>query len=294
MQLGATFSQHELTYLKLDIKKAAKEFSSLTFDWVRLACYWNETELKEGIFNFNELDSLVNFFEKTGTKIILTLGMKAPRWPEYYIPDWLIKDLNLTKNSEINLKNKPLLDKTLLFLEKVVNHYKNSKFIKIWQIENEPLDPSGENGWKLSKNFLKEEIDLTRKLDSSRKILINVWANELTKRGVYKDALDLSDIIGFDIYPNCPIKISDSKEKIHGVVNEIKNKGKEFWITELQAEPWEKPFNSKDIIDNFNLSSELEPEILLFWGFEHWLWKKLQGDEEYWQTAKSFLTSTEN
>ena len=311
MKLGASFSHPHLISLNIDPLKAIKEFKSLGLSWIRLGCYWNEIEKEPGKFNFSQLDPLVEFCEKNNIKVVLTVGMKAPRWPEYYLPHRLDKKLNLRQGSSITTKNKYLSDTASNSLKAVVNRYKTSPAIRVWQVENEPMDPSGPNKWEINIDFLEKEISTVRKLDTERKILINLWGNELSKRGVYKKVVRVTDILGLDLYLREPgqdfertktyIGPSDTKKEIRKIIDKIKSQGKQIWITELQAEPWEPgeivtskknppSFLPKHFETNLNYAKEIEPEVTLLWGFEYWYLRKTKGDSRYWNAAKEAIS----
>jgi len=296
----------------IDPIQAIEGYKFLGFTWIRLGCYWNEIERDRGIFSFTVLDQLVRFCEKENIHVLMCVGMKAPRWPEYYIPDWLLKRIDMTNRKRVELTDKDLLGSTLQFLTHCIRHYKKSSAIKIWQVENEPLDPSGEKFWNISSSFLNQEIQRIKEIDPNRKILITVWGNELGKRGVYKEAEILADIIGLDIYPRVPTSIlrlftfytgpSDSRSKIRKITEQILIQGKEFWITELQAEPWEigsgrqirinpPSFHNDDLYRNFEYAKSLSPTAILFWGFEYWYSKKITGDTVLWNSVASLVTA---
>ncbi len=311
MEIGASFSHRHLKWLGHNPLTAIKEFKVLGLKWIRLGCYWDETEKEPGKFSFQVLDPLIKFCEKEKINVILTVGMKAPRYPEYYLPNWLSKKLKLGKLSTIRSDNPLLLNTTLNFIAHTIDHFKNSKAIKIWQVENEPLDQAGKKWWRITPDFLKKEVDLVKQLDPNRKILINQWGNELSKRKLYKETIKLADIMGFDIYLKHPVFIFfnffnsyigplDSKEKIIKITKEIKSKGKDFWLTELQAEPWEvgelsakgdnpPSFMPNDLAKNFEYGKSLDPSVILLWGFEWWYDRKLKGDLRYWNEAQKAI-----
>ena len=316
MKIGASFSHRHLKWLGHDPLVAIKEFKTLGLKWIRLGCYWDEIEEVPGNFSFQDLDPLVKFCEKEKINIVLTVGMKAPRYPEYYLPDWLSKQLKFQRLSRMNPASSLLLDTTLNFITHAVKHFKKNNAVKIWQVENEPLDQSGEKWWSIAPNFLEKEIDLVRRLDPIRKILINQWGNELGKRKLYKETTRLADIVGFDIYLKHPIFVFfnffnryigplDSKEKIARIVQRIKSEGKDFWIVELQAEPWEvgelsakgdnpPSFLPKDFAKNFKYGKSLKPSAILLWGFEWWYDRKLKGDSRYWNEAIKIIPNQSN
>lgn len=310
MQLGASLSHPHLRGLGIDSLRAIKEFRNLGLTWIRLGCYWNEMEKKEGQFTFDEISRLVEYCGTNNIKAVLTVGMKAPRYPEYYLPDWLSEKLKLKNGEVITSKNKTLLNATLKFIEKTVNHFRKSPAIEVWQVENEPLDPSGSNGWKIDFSFLQKEVFLVRKTDLRRKILINLWGNELSERGLYRDARKTADIVGLDLYLHQPgtgfakaskyIGPSDTKDKIKKIIDEIKKHNKKVWIAELQAEPWEPDeivtkkknppsFLPRHFKENINYGIDLNPDVVLLWGFEYWYWKKTNGDLRYWKEARNII-----
>jgi hypothetical protein len=75
-------------------------------------------------------------------------------------------------------------------------------------------------------------------------------------------------------------------------------------ITELQLEPWvpkgkitelsqheiNKSMSLKQFRSNFQFAIELNWQRAYAWGVEWWYWKKLNGDERYWNTAKTLFT----
>jgi len=310
MQLGASFSHRHLKELGFDPRKVIGEFARLGLEWVRLGCYWDEVEPKREEWSLEEVEWLVGFCQKKGVKVVLTVGMKAPRWPEYYIPGWAGETLSLGELAEIDRRNKKLLELALTYLGKVARHFGDDGAVEVWQVENEPLDPSGSNWWRIGADFLEAEVDLVRRVVPSGRIMVNLWGNELTKRKVYRKAMELGDIVGFDLYLRHPAPVSsrlikyigplDSKERIGGVVGEIKEAKKSFWVTELQAEPWEPgeivtekknppSFLPKHLESNLDYVVYFEPEVVLLWGFEFWYRRKQMGDDRYWDEVERVI-----
>ncbi len=298
MEIGASFAHPHLSSMGYDPQKVLEDFAGLGLGWIRLGCYWNEIEPQENNYDFSQLDPLIKFCEHKKIKVVLTVGMKAPRYPEYYVPDWV------DPKQQENL--------VLKFIQKCIDRYKNYNCIKVWQIENEPFDPAGPKWQRLTKDLLQKECDLVRNIDPKRKILINLWGNELSKRKEYKKALDIADIAGFDFYLRHPLPFLkwlrryfgplDSVKKIKQIVDEIKSQKKDFWIVELQTEPWEpeetltnkknpKSFLPEHFQKNLAYGTQFEPSVILLWGFEWWYHKKQCGDNRYWDEAKKLIAS---
>jgi len=289
MQLGASFSHRHFRYLGLDPIKALNEFMSFGFSWIRLGCYWDEIEEDQGKFTFDYLDQLIDICAKNNLNVVLTVGMKAPRWPEYYLPAWH----SPTPKSEF----------VLPFISSCISHYQDQPAIKVWQVENEPLDKSGPKKWSISLGQLSSEVNLVRQLDPARKILINLWGNQLFQHKNFTAATDLADIVGLNLYPKVPNRAGnrysgpkDSTVKIQHLCQQIKLKGKDVWITEIQSEPWETDlklvneafppsFLPQDLSSNLNYAKSLDPDLILLWGFEWWYSQKAIGRHDYWDQA---------
>lgn len=122
MQLGASFSHPHLKFLGIDPLEAIKEFNKLGLKWIRLGSYWSESEKTEGKYSFSNLDPLVEFCEKNNIKVVLTVGMKAFRWPEYYF-------LNGWKNKLVIESFQKYLQETNYFQKSYTNTLKKWLFI---------------------------------------------------------------------------------------------------------------------------------------------------------------------
>ena len=292
MKLGISLSQRKLEELGIKLETALEESLKYNFSLIRLSLYWNETETKRDKFNFSKIKKILNFYEKNKQDIVLSIGVKAQRWPEYYWPDFIEN-----KNSNNETTQKLILK----FLKQSIKELKKYNCIKYWQIENEAIDPSGPENQQIPLAFLKKEIKTIKKLDS-RPIIGTAWGNDLIKRKSLEKLTPLTKIIGLDLYYKQfigetlgkaiylgPQFSSKKLEKHLGKFPENK-----FWITELQAEPWEKDENtylsanpksiSPQLLEkNIEKVLALPIETILFWGFEYWLWKKLNGDNSYFE-----------
>jgi hypothetical protein len=306
---GASFSHRHFEGLGIDPLSALKEFASLGLTWIRLGCYWNEIEAKKGVYDFKKMEALVKAAQSLGLNIILTVGMKAPRYPEYYLPFWLVRKLKQERLQTLGWQPE-IKESLMLFVENTIKTFKEYQAIKVWQVENEPLDPSGPLWQRVDQQILTEEVSLVRDKDAQKRVMINLWGGELSKRRIYSKLISLADIVGLDIYFRTPFLFwglisrfsgpSDSDETIKKIITQIKSSGKEVWLAELQAEPWEfneiwtKKENPKSclpeqIISNVKRVSNWNLDGILLWGFEYWYWRKLQGDSRYWEAASKAI-----
>jgi len=291
---GITFSHPHLEYLGLDVEEALQEALRFHFAHIRLAAYWDRIETARKKYNFSELKKILETCQKNQQAVVLTVGMKAPRWPEFYWPAQLSK-----KNPHNVGTQQAVLD----FIRATVQELKTFTCITHWQVENEALDPSGPKAIWISKKFLRQEVALVRSLDK-RPIINTVWGNDLWRREAFKESSKLSDIVGIDLYYKhfaleifhhafyAGLRISERKfQKI------LQKNPKPIWIMELQAEPWEKdaaayraenPASISPALlkKNFQRASRLPVEEILFWGFEYWFWRAKQGDQRYFDLIR--------
>lgn len=300
--VGASFSHIHLLHLNFSIKDALIEYKKLGFKWIRLGIYWSEVEKKKGVYDFTQMDALLLLCQKLEIQIVMTVGMKAPRHPEYYFPGWLLKTTELPKSMEIKLGDKEICSPLFLYISVAVNHFKPHQSIQYWQVENEPLDPSGPFDLRISLPLLREEISLVRQLDHSRPIVVNLWGNELTYRNYYPAVIGMADIIGLDLYRRVPIASlfnktiyrgpADSNNTIHKIIALIRKEGKGVWISEFQAEPWGKAESCtpKAITENTQWMLDFRTDALFFWGFEYWIQEKIKNNLAYWDVARQNIT----
>lgn len=297
IRFGITFSHTHLNYLKIPINDALDLALEMGFSHLRFGSYWQEIEKNKGLYNFSVLEDLLNQCEKTRQKVMMNVGVKSPRWPEFYWPGYL---------KEKNFNNLEANKRTLLFIEKLVKTLKKFSCITHWQVENEPLDPSGQEKLAVPIDFLKEEVELVRKLDS-RPIILTLWANDLESKQLFSKVSPISDVIGLDLYYKQFMKSDKGKSFYEGprtnddFLREIvKTSHKEVIITELQAEPWEKDetgylsknpesISPKLLESNLKKALSLGVKEILLWGFEYWYYQKSQGNNKYLEVIKEYL-----
>jgi len=294
MDYGCTFSPRQLIQLGLDPIKSLQTICAWPIRYVRVGCYWDETQPSPGKYNLEEIKSYLKIIKQSGKKVVLVVGMKSPRWPEFYIPEW-------AKSFDENT----LQTQTLNFIKKVVNELKENTVISHWQIENEPFDESGPENRKINDSFIEQEISLVRSLDDltkqPRPCMITIWGNDtISRKTLSKNAQNSSaDIIGLDVYYKQYSFSIMGKDFYRGpkftndqIKNLISKIDRPLWIAELQAEPWEEneqlyqadnpqSMSVSKLRKNLNKVSKLDPEVILFWGVEYWLWRKQQGDTQY-------------
>ncbi len=318
LRIGVTYSCRQNKYLGQDWKKNYREIINMDFQLIRLGAYWDEIETEAGQYDFSDLDWQIQEAESKGVGVVLTVGMKAPRWPEYFIPRWVLERVNIRSYADVS-GSAYLREKTLQFIRAVITHYRNRPAIKYWQVENEPLNRAGPRNWRIDKNFLKQEVELVRELDSrQRPVIINIatYPNKflrilnwfITFGNPLKDALELGDILGLNVYPVVGQRFlgrdfylsttpSELKSYLNRIIRRANTAGKQVWVTELQAEPWEpgqlvhkisrppataSPENFKAL---FKQLRDLGVETIFLWGGEYWYFRKNRHNDASWEAA---------
>lgn len=315
LRLGTTFSRKQCAYLGLDWQETYRAILDFPFDIIRLGAYWDEIEKTEGDFDFKDLDWQIKEAAERGLSVVLTVGIKAPRWPEYHIPGWVLHQSKIVCGATVS-KDKDIQKKALIFLEEVVKHYHDESGIQYWQVENEALNRFGGQFWQMDKNFLKKEIDLVKKLDRQNRPVVltaSTYPNPILKRlskiftagSPLRDNLEMSDILGINVYPLIgqqffaqPWYYESTQERRQAYFREMietaRGKGKDVWITELQAEPWEPghlaykenvvpptgwPETTQLTLEEL---SSLGYTTFLFWGAEYWYFQKTRHQNPRW------------
>lgn len=298
MIFGATLSHRELVHLGVDLAFAlqcVKELESLRM--LRICGYWDQLQPSPSQYDFSSVEPFLHFCEREKKACVFTLGMKAPRWPEFFLPSWL------TSANESDIQ--PHL---FTFMKQTIKHFHQQKCIKYWQVENEPLDPSGPHKKKISVALLQQEIELVRSLDPTRQIITTLWGNTLTQRGLLPSLASISDIVGVDLYWKVPFAkffYSGPADSIDQLRSTLTKTEQPYWITELQAEPWEhspfdyllkepRSFNIAQFKKNIEAGLALQPEVILLWGLEYWIWRRVHGDEQFWEEVKRILLHLSN
>jgi hypothetical protein len=320
--LGTTFSQLQCAYLSLDYTETLDALLTLPLDVYRVCAYWNEIESIENTYNFEILDTIIGKISEANKQIVLSVGIKAPRWPEFHFPRW-IKDEHDVEKRNCALDTAPkIATKGYEFTKKVLERYIPNPKVKYLLIENEGLNnASFTSGRYLSYAFVNSEVFLARSLKRpDQKILCNnaidlvpPWpANDEDKLNL---SLTLSDAVGINVYTKVPITDSTYLQpnfiywwKLRRWLRKIQKADREPWITEAQAEPWEKHNGQGSVVHIDQLeypSASPEKAIalvsklahigfpnILMWGSEYWYWHKAQGRNEWWNAITELGTES--
>jgi hypothetical protein len=291
IEWGVTFSKKAAMDYTSDWKAMFKDIlDDLQVKKIRLIAYWDEIEATQGGYDFKDLDWQIDEAAKRGGEIILAIGKRLPRWPECFEPEWIKNFSETAKQGAI-----------MAYIQETVNRYKENKNIEIWQIENEPFLGTFGICPKLDKKFLQRELDLVKYLDSSRKIMITESGEFSTWIGGARRA----DIVGTSIYRKVYGKLGYLQYPLPAVFYHRKAAliklffHKPIIAIEVQAEPWgQKPIKDMTSAEqDVSMSFERLEKMIAYvkktgfnqaylWGAEWWHWRKINGDDRFWQKAK--------
>lgn len=288
-KLGVTFSTTYARWLGVDSRELFRAaLDDLQVRRFRIPVYWNDIERVKGQVNWSELDWMMSEAESHGADVTLAIGMKVPRWPECYIPAWAMTD-----DARVDR------DALFVFLETVVERYKNSAALVRWQVENEAFFSFGACP-EADAALVAEEIAFVRSLDSH--------PIQMTASGELEPWLlsgRLTDVLGTSLYRKTrnPL-IGDVTYPIPAWFYNVRSWMIGFWvedvvISELQAEPWRdadplertpadwnERFGADDLHENIEYASRTGIPEAYLWGVEWWYWMRLHGESGLWEEAR--------
>jgi hypothetical protein len=322
--IGSTFSQKQAAYLGISSHDAFTASTELGFPLIRLGSYWSDVEPRRGEFDFAKLDWLIDEAGQRKVGVVLTVGMKAPRWPEYFLPSWIDAS---EYGYGATVAGPTIQSAVLEYIRVVVERYRDNPVVQYWQVENEPFDPAGSKQWRIDPGLLAEEISLVRSLDHHQRPVIStayVQTNWLLDRRDQllgnsrsgHDLLPLVDILGLDIYLTVGARIAGFPIYFHATDDVVQRKladyqaeasslGREIWITEAQAEPWEpgrivdvRPENPPSqtphaMLRTVEVLRAAGMQTILLWGVEHWYMRRtVHQDPTWWESAERVASTT--
>ena len=327
VQVGTSFSPVRAGYLGLDYRSAFKRLEVMHFRVIRLSSYWDQVD-KEG---YDQLDWLMNEAQRARQPIVLTVGMKALGWPEFFVPA-SVTDLATLNQGQDVASDSSLRAGTLAFVEDTVLRYRDNPALVGWQIENEPFNRAGPQRLWIDAGFLRDEISSVRQLDHHhRPLIVNAFShfNLVFDQASARQGFDLrqwlgfdadsaerdslavlnrGDVLGLDVYTAIGYQFlgqdhlsradGDWPDRLARVRELAKRQGKQAWITEAQAEPWDsaqetyidpKSTNPVAIRSVFENLKDAGYGTVLFWGSEYWLWRADNGDPRWIDAIKAIL-----
>ena len=287
MRLGTTFSHKYAKQLNLDWQEAAHQIISLPdLQVIRLCAYWDTIQPARDQFDTSWLDGLITLAHQYDKQIVLAIGRKVPRWPEFHEPVWA-------------LESALVLHQALLeFIQRLVEYYHRQQIIDVWQVENEPLWDFGQTQYPIETSVWQQMVDWVSNYTNQP-----VMSTTSGERGDWPATAEPVDVLGINIYP---FVYDEEKSEFRSQLipadiwqAKVAALDKPVWVAELQAEPWLQPgqdilnpsdwqahFSLQQIKQNLRLVRQVGFDTVLLWGAEWWLAvKQHYGINHFWQFA---------
>ena len=309
MRLGASFSPRRARQAGLDWQASFKQLLTLGLDPIRLSAYWDEVD-QDG---YGSLDWQLDEVARAGRHALLSVGMKAQGWPEFYIPQRLVPTAR--RCADVAASSAALRSAALDLLHATVQRYLDHPALLAWQVENEPFNRSGPNRWWIGPDFLRQEMAAVRAGDPGRPRLLTAFGHfnlvlDIVSNpwrlgiGRLLELLGPGDVLGLDVY----VRIGHRLAIFEGVARAASNwadeaarwrtraeaAGAQAWIAEAQAEPWEatpatstqpRSFLARDIPGVVAALRGAGFQTVLLWGCEYWLARAAAGDRSWLETV---------
>lgn len=290
---GVTFSKQYAEYLDIDWKKAyIATLDELKVRDLRIPIAWSEVEQDPGIYDFSAVEWMLDEAEKRGARVTLVVGMKVPRWPECYVPDWAV---GLSKNE--------FRTRVVSLVSEEAERFKDHPALSRWQVENEPFFPYGDCPKVDAKRFYGE-VQAVRTIDPVHPIMRTTSGEQ----SIWLFSAKGADVIGASLYrvvanpvldrwvfPIPAVFYSIQSISARALVNDV-------IISELQAEPWltldpkiatvdrlYQLFTVEDLRRNVLYAQQTEISEIMLWGVEWWYYVRERGDDRLWNAAQQLF-----
>jgi hypothetical protein len=182
----------------------------------------------------------------------------------------------------------------LLMLERVAAFLADVDVIDAWQVENEPfVDVHRTRRWRISPGLLAREIEVVREADPRRRPVVVNHSSRSAFDRMWVPALQAGDVLAQNVYTRRPVSWGPVKYlNVHALgplapplrrqARVARRLGREFWVTELQAEPWERrpmtelapdeigSVSPERIRANLRLAARSGASRVYLWGAEWW------------------------
>lgn len=306
------------------------------FEWIRLPFFWDQmAQLRQGsdgqvdwIFNerFEDLKFAIEEAQKRNVKVIIALGAKTPYFPEYHWPQNVASKV---KFAEKITRDHPVAADILTIDRKVVSELAGYENIGWWQVENEPLI-GNVNKWKIDPSLVAAEVGIVRRSDPQKRPIILNHAATGFYDASWKKLLSIlapGDVFAVNaffktkgtdlvtarlfgrelhvLWPDhlvWPVHSWLFLSPNYRLIKEtVEKNGNEFWILEMQAEPYIKKleeaddpfltFTPSDIQTGEKFLRSYKIESIGLWGVHFWQYRQKLNDQSWTESVKSIVES---
>lgn len=296
LEMGVSFIPDYANSLGVDPQQTMDALTGIGVKQFRLVSYWSDMEQTQGKYDFSQLDWQFKKAEAAHAKVMLTVGLRQPRWPECHIPDWAAKEPASQWTPQLEA-----------FMKAVVERYKDSPSLQQYQLENEYFLKGFGTCTDFSRQRLIDEYQLVKQADPRHPIIVGRSNNALGfptgqpqpdefSISVYKRVWDAGFTHRYIEYPYPAwfYGFLAGTQKIF--------LGKDMVIGELQAEAWppngkpitqtsleeqNKSFNAQRFKDRIAYGKATGMRQIDLWGAEYWYYRlTVLHDPSIWNVAK--------
>jgi hypothetical protein len=316
--LGVSFSHRHAAWLGLD-PAAALTFllRDVGVRRLRLSCYWDEIAPEPSSLDYAPLRPWLEIAARYNAHVLMTIGLKAQRHPEFYPPQWLTSEHPVPPRADL-AGHPRVIALLLLMLERATAYLADVDVIEAWQVENEPFLPAAGRtvGWRISPGLLEREIAVVREADPRRRPVVVNHSSRSAFDRMWLPALRAGDVLAQNIYTRRPSAWGPWRYvNVHALgplapalrrqALLARRLGRDFWVTELQAEPWERAsmrdidparvgsISPERIRSSLRLAAGTGASRVYLWGAEWWRWiEQAHGDTRYVELARGLFEET--
>ncbi|MEO8105160.1 MAG: hypothetical protein ABI602_02385 [Candidatus Saccharibacteria bacterium] len=296
LQLGVSFIPDYAQSLGISPQDTLDNLLAIGVRQFRLVSYWSDVEQTPGQYDFSQLDWQFRKAEAAHAQIVLTVGLRQPRWPECHIPDWV-------GNEPVSIWQ-PQLEN---YMQAVVQRYQHSPSLQSYQLENEYFLKGFGTCTNFDRSRLVSEYNLVKKLDPQHAIIVGRSNNalgfpvgqpqpDLFSISVYKRVWDASITHRYLEYPQ-PAWFYAYIGGIQKIFNH-----RDMVLGELQAEAWppsgktipatslaeqNKSLNAARLKDRIAYGKATGMRQIDLWGAEYWYYRmRVLHDPSLWNIAE--------
>lgn len=330
-QLGTTYTEDVAKNAGLTDAQAFALMHKMGITVLRIGAYWDQIQPGgPSDANFAELDRQLALARQYGMKVVLTVGIKSPGWPEAHIPRWATPshlkhdppnflqtaDSWLAKHWSWWAKNgyqwpagtdmaqsQALREHALAYDKMLVEHVAGDSNIVAFQVENEPGVQFGPQQDYIDAAFVQEEARAIKAADPrKRPLALNVGV-PLSAESQQLIKMPEFDLIGLDIYPEPagnflnaarPLTVAERSRTVtdpQKIKALVESYGKQAYVAEMQAEPWNPvEWNATKTMENFDAQRRNGFDVIFPWNVRFVFSTLAKGDKSEFDAWKQMAT----
>jgi len=261
---------------------------------------------------------------KNNIKVVISLGAKTPYFPEFHLPDEILTNIKFAQSID---ENHIIAQDLLTINRKVVKQLSGYANISHWQIENEPLIGNA-NRITVEPALIAKEVEIIRETDPEKRLIILNHAGVGFYDARWKELLALLNeqdvfamnaffktrgtdlfngkIAGVEFHIKWPGNFTWPVQSwpifspnFSSVKQDVEKQGNDFWILEMQAEPYvtsvdaagknNLTYTANDLQEADNYLKSHNIKSIGLWGAEFWKFREKNGDNSWINTVKNIV-----